>query len=177
MLYLISRNEQKIKYFLGENFRVFLLIALFGIACDPTSNIGSCVTFGILVEETDLIVFPAQWSFLHRAPAVPWSCRVIPRGDCAGNAGFAAHRPRVDRFFRSIRQTAYLPLSTDAARGKAGICFPAYVPGCVSLELAELPSPTVKPSSALASGGSTSGVGTPIQPACISIAPSKPRSR
>ena len=36
--------------------------------------------------------------------------------------------------------------------------------------------PDGQPSSALASGGATSGVGTPSQPACISIMPSSPRS-
>ena len=53
---------------------------------------------------------------------------------------------------------------------------PGVCPGVWITSPGSAARPTVRPSSALASGGATSGVGTPIHPACISIALSKPRS-
>ena len=50
------------------------------------------------------------------------------------------------------------------------------VPGVCNTSAGREARPTAKPSSALASGGATSGVGTPSQPACISIMLSRPRS-
>ncbi len=50
---------------------------------------------------------------------------------------------------------------------------PGVCPGVCSTSAGNAVRPMAKPSSALASGGATSGVATPIQLACISIMPSR----
>ena len=50
---------------------------------------------------------------------------------------------------------------------------PGVCPGVCNTSAGSEARPMAKPSSALASGGATSGVGTPIQLACISIIPSR----
>ncbi len=53
---------------------------------------------------------------------------------------------------------------------------PWVCPGVCMTSAGRAARPIFVRSSALASGGATSGVGTPSQPACISMAPSSSRS-
>ena len=68
------------------------------------------------------------------------------------------------------------PASSSCCCGNRRQMLPGVCPGVWITSPGRVERPTVSPSSALASGDPTSGVGTPSQPACISIAPSKPRS-
>ena len=69
------------------------------------------------------------------------------------------------------------PASSKCCFGKSRQMLPGVCPGVWMISPGRAAKPTAIPSSALASGGVTSGVATPSQPACISIAPSRPRSR
>ena len=72
MLYGNGVCHSKQIYYGAQVLESFVPNGLFRIGSDSTCAIRSCVTFEILAEETDLIVFPAQCSFPNRGLAAPW---------------------------------------------------------------------------------------------------------